>query len=244
MVGVEHCSCRDRVQVLLRALAPWHGDKPVQVGANHARLTGLLAHPLEATKLLECLLLHLLGHVRGLDLRAVLLHDRALVFVELLADRLHLLAQEVLALLLVGALLHVLADALSYLQLGEAVALQLHRQLQAVGHAECAQQLDLLLVGEVGGVAGGVRQRAGLHDRAQERGDSPVVAAQLEDLLDDRTVLALELARALVHRHVIGALVDLDAQLAFGSGLGSSDQCAMLAGECHRVGTSGQAQLL
>ena len=244
VVGVEHLARRHRIQVLLGALAPRHRDQPVQVGADHARLAGLLAHPLQAAQLLQRLLLDLLGHLGGLDLRAVLLDDRRLVFVELLADRLHLLAQEVLALLLVGALLHVLADALAHLQLGEAVALQLDRQLQPVGDTERAQQLDLLLVGEVGGVAGGVRQRAGLDDRAQERRDASVVAAQLEDLLDHGAVFALELACALVYRHVVGALVDLDAQLAFGAGLGGADQRAVLAGERDSVAAAGQAQLL
>ena len=47
------------------------------------------------------------------------------VLAQLLADRLHLLAQEVLALLLLGAGLDVVADALAHLQLGEPLALQL-----------------------------------------------------------------------------------------------------------------------
>jgi hypothetical protein len=174
-------------------------------------------------------ILNRLGHLSGLDLRAVLLHERALVLAELLADRLHLLAQEVLALLLVGALLDVLADALAHLQLGKALPLQLDRELEAIGHTEGAQQLDLLLVGQIGGVAGGVSQRPWLDYRPQECRDAPVVAAQLEDLLDHCTVFALELACALVDRDVVGALVHLDAQLSFGAGLGGADQGAVLA---------------
>ena len=188
--------------------------------------------------------LTVLGHVGVLDLGAVLLGDRRVVLAELLADRVHLLAQEVLALLLLGALLHVLADALADLQLGEALALQLDGQLEALGDVERAQQLDLLLVGEVGGVAGRVGQRAGLGDRAQERGDAPVVAAQLEDLLDRRAVLALELARAFVGGDLVGALVDLDAQLAVGAGLRGADQRAVLAGDGDRTAAAGQADLL
>ena len=137
---------RDRVEVLLGALAPRHRDQPVQVGADHARLARLLAHPLQARELLQRLLLDVLGHVGVLDLGAVLLGDRGVVLAQLLADRVHLLAQEVLALLLLGALLDVLADALAHLQLGEALALQLDGQLEALGHVERAQQLDLLLV--------------------------------------------------------------------------------------------------
>ena len=195
-------------------------------------------------ELLERLLLDGLGHHGLLDLRAVLVGDRGLVLAELLADRLHLLAQEVLALLLLGALLDVLADALAHLQLGQALALQLDGQLEALGHVERAQQLDLLLVGEAGGVAGRVGQRAGLVDRAQERGDASVVAAQLEDLLDRGAVLALELAGAPVLGDLVGTLVDLDAQLAAGAGLGGADQRAVLAGEGDGAAAAGQADLL
>ena len=190
------------------------------------------------------LLVDRLGHLGLLDLRAVLLGDRGVVLAQLLADRVHLLAQEVLALLLLGALLDVLADALAHLQLGQALALELDRQLEALGDVERPQQLDLLLVGEVGGVAGRVGQRAGLADRAQERGDAPVVAAQLEDLLDHGAVLALELARAPVDGDLVGALVDLDAQLAVGAGLGRADQRAVLAREGDGVAAAGQADLL
>ncbi len=194
--------------------------------------------------LLEGLLLDLLRHLGGLDLRAVLLRDRALVLAELLADRLHLLAQEVLALLVLGALLDVLADALAHLQLGQRLALQAHRELEARGDVERAQQLDLLVVGQLRGVAGRVGQRAGLGDRAQERGDAAVVAAQLEDLLDDRAVLALEVAGLAVDGLLIRALVDLDAQLAFGAGLRGADQRAVLAGDRDRVPAAGQSQPL
>ncbi len=230
--------------MLLGALAPRHRDQPVEVGADHAGLARLLAHALEARELLEGLLLDLVGHVGVLDLGAVLVGDRGVVLAELLADGLHLLAQEVLALLLLGALLDVLADALAHLQLGEALALELDGQLEALGDVDRAQQLDLLLVGEVGGVAGGVGQRAGLCDGAQERGDASVVAAQLEDLLDRGAVLALELTCAFVDGHVVGALVDLDAQLAFGAGDGGADQRAVLAGDGDGAAAAGEADLL
>ena len=48
--------------------------------------------------------------------------------------------------------------------------------------------------------------------------DAAVVAAQLEDLLDDRAVLALELARSgRGGGVVVGPLLDLDAQAPVGS---------------------------
>ena len=60
----------------------------------------------------------------------------------------------------------------------------------------------------------------GLGDRAQERADPAVVAAKLEDLFDDRAVLALELARQVGRRHLVGPLVDCDAQDAVPVGFG------------------------
>ena len=66
----------------------------------------------------------------------------------------------------------------------------------------------------VGRVADRVGQRARLGDRAQELRDAVIGAAQLEDLLDDRAVLALEVARAAVDRDVVDVLVDLDHEAA------------------------------
>ena len=135
------------------------------------------------------------------------------------------------------------------LQLGQALALELQRQGEARRHVELLQQPDLLLEGQVGGVAGGVGERAGLGDRAQERGDAAVVAAQLEDLLDDRAVLALEVAGAAVDGDVVGVLDDLDAQAADRRGLcaapatpramPSSDGAAGAAGQADALGDAG-----
>ena len=141
MVAVEHRAGRDRVEVLFRSLVPGDRDQPVEIGADHAGLARLIAHPLESPELLDGLLVRLLRHLGGLDLRAVLLDDRSLVLAELLADRVHLLAQQVVALLFVGALLDVVADPLADLQLLEALALQLQRQLEAFGDVHRAQQL-------------------------------------------------------------------------------------------------------
>ena len=93
----------------------------------------LLAHPLKPAELPLGLLAHRVGHLGLRDLPLVLLDDRGVVLAELLADRLHLLAQEVLALLLLGAGLDVVADPLADLKLGEPLALQLERQLEPLG---------------------------------------------------------------------------------------------------------------
>ena len=104
------------------------------------------------------LLAHGLRHAGLLDLRAVLLDDGALVLAELLADRLHLLAQEVLALLLLGARLDVVADALAHLHLGEPLALEAHGELEPLDDVDGLEQLDLLLEGQVGRVARACRR--------------------------------------------------------------------------------------
>ncbi len=244
MVGVEHLPRRGRVEPLLGALGPRHGHEPVEVGADHRALARLLAHGLEPPDLLLGLLAHGLGHARLLDLLAVLLRHRGVVVAQLLADRLHLLAQEVVALLLLGAGLHVVADPAADLELGEPLALEGERLLEPLGHVEGLQQLHLLLVVEVGRVARGVGQRAGLGDRAHEGGHAAVVAAQLEDLLDHGAVLALEVARLAVDGLVIGVRRDLHAQVARGVGVGSARDPAVQAGQRHRAAAARQAHLL
>ncbi|HVG87874.1 MAG TPA: endopeptidase La, partial [Gaiellales bacterium] len=96
----------------------------------------LLAGALEAAQLLRRLLGDVLGHLRLGDLLLVLGDHVAVVVAQLLADRLHLLSQEVLALLGLGAVLDVVADAGANLKLGEALALQLDRELETVNVTE------------------------------------------------------------------------------------------------------------
>ena len=244
VVGVQHLTRVDRVQPLVGALGPRHGDQPVEVGADHRALARLLAHALEAPELALGLLAHLVRHAGLGDLRAVLLDHRAVVVAELLLDRLHLLAQEVLALLLLRARLDVVADLAPHLQLGEALALKLERAGEPLGHVEHLQQLDLLLVGQVRRVAGGVGQRARLDDRADERRHAAVVAAELEELLDDGAVLALELARPAVDRLVVGVRLDLDAQVAVGAGARGADPASVEALERHGAAAAGQAHVV
>ena len=119
MVGVEHLARVLRIEPLLGSLRPRHRQQPVEIGADHRRLGVRVAQPLEARQLALGLLAHRVGHAGVGDLLAVVLGDRAVVLAELLADRVHLLAQEVVALLLLGAVLDVLADALAHLQLGQ-----------------------------------------------------------------------------------------------------------------------------
>ena len=132
VICVEHLTGVRRIERVVGALRPRHRREPVEVRPDHRRLTGGVAHRLEPAQLAVGLSLDVFRHAGLFDLRAVLLDDGALVLVQLLADRVHLLAQEVLALLLLGAGLDVVADATANLELGEALALELERQRQAV----------------------------------------------------------------------------------------------------------------
>ena len=150
VVGVEDLARELRVEPLVGRRAPRHREQPVEVRADHRRLAGGVAHPLQPAELALSLLAHLVGHVGFFDLRAVLVDDRGLVLSELLADRVELLAQEVLALLGLRAGLHVLADATADLQLGEPVALERQRQLEALDDVDGLEELDALLEAQIG----------------------------------------------------------------------------------------------
>ena len=220
--------------------APRDGEQPVEVAADHLRLGRALAHPLEPAELLVGLLADGLGHVRVGDLGAVLLDDRLVVLAELLPDRVHLLPEEVLALLLLHPGVDVLADALADQHRREPLALVRERELEPLGDVDGLEQLDLLLEAQVGRVAGGVGQGAGVADRADERLDATVVAAQLEDLLHDGAVLGLELARPLVRGRGIGTLLHLDEQAPGRVGLGRTRDAAVQPLERDRDGPARQ----
>jgi hypothetical protein len=244
VVGVEHLAGVLRVEALLRPLAPRHREQPVEVVADHLRLGRSLAHALEPPELALGLLAHRVRHAGLGDLRSVFLDDRALVLAELLAERVELAAQDVLALLLLDAGVDVVADAHSHLHGGEPLALEAERQLQALDDVDGSEQLDLLLEGDLRRVAGRIGQRAGLGDGADERRDAAVVAAQLEDLLDDSAVLALQLTRLDRRRVLVGPFVDLDVETAAGIGARGACDAAMQAGERHRPAAAGQAHAI
>ena len=105
--------------------------------------------------------------------------------------------------------------------------LEAERQLEPLDDVERLEQLDLLLEGEVRGVAGGVGQRARLGDRAHEGAHPAVVAAELEDLLHDGAVLALELAGARRRRGLVGPRLDLDPEVPVGPGRGGPGEPAV-----------------
>ncbi len=212
VIGVQHLARVLRIQALLRSLRPRHREQPVQIGPDHRPFGVRLPHPLEPRQLALGLLLDRLRHGRVGDLLPILLGHRALVLAELLADRLHLPAQQVLALLLLRPRLHLVANALPDAQLRQPVLLEPEGEGQPLDHVQGLEQLQLLFEVQVRGVAGRVRQGARMGDGADEGADPAVVAAELEDLLHHRPVLALELARQARRGGRVRTLVDLHAQ--------------------------------
>ena len=212
VIGVQHFAGVGRVELLFRALAPRHGNQPVEVAADHRALAGLFALAFEPPQLLLGLFPDRFRHAGLGDLLLVLLDQAGVVVTEFLADRLHLLAQEVLALLLLGAGLDVVADLAADLKLGQTLALELDRFLEAGGHVEGVEQFELLVEAEVGAEPGGVGQLARLGHVAQEVDDPAVGVPQFEDLLDDRPVLANQFLRVVVLGVAVVDFLNLDPE--------------------------------
>src|SRR6185436_11926192 len=219
------------IEALLGALPPRHRKQPVEVGADHRGLATLIAHALQPTGFALGLLANLVGEIRLGDLLAVVLGDRALVLAQLLANRLQLLAQDVLALLLLGALFDVLADPMADLQLGEALTLKPRGELEPLDDVDGLEQLDPLLEGGLRRVGGGIGQRACLGDRADEGRNAPVVTAELQDLFDHGAVLALEVTGLDARRRDVGPFVDLDPEIALGVGVSGAGDSAVQTNE-------------
>src|SRR4029079_4667925 len=95
-----------------------------------------------------------------------------------------------------------------------------------------------------GGLARRGGERARLRDRAHELRDALVGAAQLEDLVPDRAVLALELLRARWRRDVVVDLLHLAAEMRLRIGTRRADDGAMHAGHHRREAASGDADPL
>jgi hypothetical protein len=128
-----------------------------------------------------------------------------------------------------SAALHVVADPAADLQHGQTLTLKADRQGEAIDDVELLEQLDLLLVAQIGGVAGGVSQRTGLVDRAQERANAIVGVSQVEDLLDHGAVLALLGADAVVALCRVVVRGDLDAKRAVDVWAGRAGDAAAYA---------------
>ena len=147
---------------------PRQRDQPVEVGARHRVLGRGDRHLRQPVELAQRFLLDRLGHAGRFDLLAQLLDLLGLVvaFAELLLDRLHLLAQEVLALVLADLGLHLRLDLRAEL---EHLELLDQDPVQAVHPRADVERLEHLLLD----------RRA---DGRQARGDEVGEPARLGDV--------------------------------------------------------------
>ena len=161
-----------QVDRLLGAALPGQRDEPVEIGARDGVLGGRHGHLRQAVELAPGFLEHRLGHAGGVDLLAQLLDLARLVvaLAELLLDGLHLLAQQVLALVLAHLGLHLRLDARAEL---EDLQLLDEEPVERVRALADVQALEHLLLG---------RRR----QRAQARGDEVGELGRVGDVGGER----------------------------------------------------------
>ena len=196
VILVEHVLGARQVDHLVGSLAPRQRDDPVEIGARHGELGGGRRHLRQAIELAQRFLLDHVGQAGRVELLAQLVDLARLIvaFAQFLLDRLELLAQEVVALVLADLGLHLrlnLRPELEHLELLDQLPVQ---QIQAGAHVERGEHF-LLGIGADGAEAGGdeVRQPPGLGDVDGER--LQVVRhqrRQRDDLLEVRLDVALE----------------------------------------------------
>jgi hypothetical protein len=143
MILVEDRPRRGDIDIVRGLLLPRHRHEPVDVGPRHRVFRGCRRHLRQPVELAQSLGLGLFGHAGRVDLLAEGIDLlRAIVAVaQLLLDRLHLLAQVVLALRLRHLRLSFGLDLRAELEdlglLGEGR----HQPLQTLGHANRLEQL-------------------------------------------------------------------------------------------------------
>ena len=157
-----------------------------------------------------------IGHLRPGDARAVLPDVVGVVLAELLADRVELATQEHLALLPVEPFGDLGTDLLAQLRVGERLTRPADHELEAGLDVDRLEQLDALVLGEVGPVSRAVGEGTRLVD-ALDHADHAAQAALLEELLHERPVLLRELAGARAGSALVERL-DRNVQRATRSG--------------------------
>ncbi len=108
MIGVQNFLGLQNVNFTARGFCPRQNRKPLDVVAGHAIVGGHGRHARQAAQLFQCLFLDFVGHARAFDLLTQFF-GIALAFIllaQFLLDGLHLLAQVVLALALLDAVLN------------------------------------------------------------------------------------------------------------------------------------------
>ena len=234
------------VDLLLGAGVPRQLGDGLEVGADHLRLHRLAAHARQSSELAVDLLAHVLRQLESVELGPQLVElGAAFTLAQLVLDRLHLLAQEHLALAIADLGLDLVLDRL----LGvEHVELTLHvgqHQAQPLLDRERLEQLLALLRREVEVAGDQIGEATGLGDALEHLLDR--VLGQPRALAELRRALA----QLTMERHERGFVGRLGRQL-LGLDHGGHDHATRFV-EAHRVAApqsgdeelgSGQAALL
>jgi len=204
VVGVEHLLRAREIDHLVGALAPRQRHEPVDVGAGDGVLGGRGRHFREPIELAERLLTNLLGHAGGVDLGAQIVELLGLVvaLAELLLNGLHLLTEQILALVLADLGLHLGLDLRAELEDLELLRQDAVQLIHALAHVGRRQQLLL-------------ERRA---DRGQARGEEIRQPARLVDIRRQRDQIVREHRREvddLLKRRADIALEGVDFELIF-----------------------------
>ncbi len=213
VVRVEDAPRFGDVDRRARIRRPRQLDQPVEIGADHRVLAGALGHALEALQFLARLLLDVLRHLRVGD-RLVELGDLrgALVaFAQLLLDRAHLLAQQVLAIGVVDRFARLRVDLARDLQHLDPVRQELEQLVEARLEVERLEQRLLLVGADVHQAGDEVGEPRGSLDCLQ-RGDHLLrhLRQELENL--ERALLETVGAPLDVGIDVLGLVDHLDAR--------------------------------
>ncbi len=234
VILVEDATRVGDVQVVLGAHVPGKLGHPIEVRADPPVLGRLLGGSLEPAELPLGLLADAVGHPGLRDLGAERLdHVLRTVFAELLADRGHLLAQDRLALTLLEAVRHLVADLLLHLHLGEGVLRPLEDELEPALDVDRLEDLDLPLEGEIRRVPRDVRDLSGIGQAPEELGDGGD-APGLDDALDRRAILARERFRPF-GRGLVRDGLELNPRRFAGAGDADADRRAGQAADHERL---------
>ena len=143
VIGVEHALGARQVDHFVGALAPRQRDQPVEIRARDRVFGGRDRHLRQPIELALGFLLDRVRHAGGFDLFAKLFDFLGLIvaFAELLLNRLHLLAQEVFALVLADLRLHLRLDLRAQLEHLGFLDEQAVEQVQPRAHVDASRAL-------------------------------------------------------------------------------------------------------
>ena len=239
VVLVQDASRLDQVVVVLGAHVPGDVQHPVQVCADPPVFRVLLAGALQPVELAVDLGEDAFRHLRLRNPLAIAGNDVASTLVQLLLDRLQLLAQQELTLSLFHALGDIAADLLLQRGVGQDRLGPADQKGEALLEVERLQDLHLLLGRQVRRVAGKVCQVAWSLGGAQKLHDLRD-APGLDEVLQQGAVLARELERLLSRGFGVEQRVGLDPEGAADVGLAAAKPGAILAPDHEGLGAGWQ----